>query len=187
MIETHHQSDFILPYIGITLCTTCSQWELPQPSRYTGVGECIGNQAIPRNKTPPMTKRLGDAFSKSAGNLWRVQLENTALQQSNLPHLASTFRTYENDNVYCSIERNMGKFQSRLQKITQKNGFRLIPQSPVPQWCVIRVVQLRASVIDHIPTLIAWVLTPLQGRAKTGLQSSYDIRRFGQGSHGFSQ
>lgn len=39
----------------------------------------------------------------------------------NFPHLALTFETYANANAYCYIEKRMGKFQSRLQKITQKS------------------------------------------------------------------
>ena len=51
----------------------------------------------------------------------------SALQQLTLPHLALTFKPYENANVYCYIERNMGKFQSRLQKITKKMASTLCP------------------------------------------------------------
>lgn len=74
----------------------------------------------------------------------------------------------------------MGKFQSRLEKITTKHGLRPVPQPPAPHWCVIRVVQFTASVINCIPTFIIWVPTPTQGRAKAGFQSSCDIRRFVQ-------
>lgn len=75
----------------------------------------------------------------------------------------------------------MGKFQSRHEKITTKSGLHPVPQPPVPHWCVIRVVQFTASVINCIPTFIIWTPTPMQDRAKTGFWSSCDIRRFVQG------
>lgn len=74
----------------------------------------------------------------------------------------------------------MGKFQTRLEKTTTKNGLHPGPQPSLPQWCVIRVVQFTASVINYVLTFIIWVPTPMQGRAKAGFQSSCDIRRYVQ-------